>query len=66
LDKRKKEQGYSKPESKTRKKLLSSIKAKVEHPFHVIKRWWGNSKVRYKGIEKNIQRWCRLMGLFNS
>jgi IS5 family transposase len=53
----------SKQEKKN--KLLSSIRAKVEHPFQVVKHWWGNSKVRYKGIEKNIQRWYGLMSLFN-
>ena len=68
LDKRKRRnkvtQSLSRKQEK-RNKQLSSIRAKVEHPFQVIKHWWGNSKVRYKGIEKNIQRWYGLMGLFN-
>lgn len=31
----------------------SKIRAKVEHPFHIIKRVFGFQKVRYRGLEKN-------------
>ena len=34
-------------------KLKASIRAKVEHPFHVIKNLFGYRKVRYKGLAKN-------------
>lgn len=43
----------------------SSIKAKVEHPFHVIKNLWGYKKVRYKGIEKNTLQLHTLFALAN-
>lgn len=33
---------------------ISSIRAKVEHPFQVIKVLWGYSKTRYRGIKKNL------------
>jgi IS5 family transposase len=33
--------------------LKASIRAKVEHPFRVIKRQFGHVKVRYKGLAKN-------------
>ena len=33
--------------------LKASIRAKVEHPFRVIKCQFGFTKVRYKGLEKN-------------
>lgn len=31
----------------------ASIRAKVEHPFRVIKRQFGLAKVRFKGLAKN-------------
>ncbi len=33
--------------------LKASIRAKVEHPFRVIKRQFGHVKVRYRGLAKN-------------
>ena len=45
----------------------SSVRAKVEHPFHVIKRVFGFIKVRYRGLAKNTERlWvtCGLANLF--
>jgi len=29
------------------------IRAKVEHPFRVIERQFGHTKVRYRGLRKN-------------
>ena len=37
-------------------KKKASIRAKVEHPFRIIKRQFGYSKVRYRGLEKNNNR----------
>jgi hypothetical protein len=34
-------------------KLKASVRAKVEHPFRVIKRQFGFVKVRNKGLAKN-------------
>ena len=34
-------------------KTKASIRAKVEHPFRVIKRQFGYAKVRYRGLAKN-------------
>ena len=34
-------------------KLNAGIRAKVEHPFRVIKRQFGYVKVRYHGLKKN-------------
>lgn len=45
----------------------SSVRAKVEHCFLVIKRIFGFSKVRYRGIAKNEQRLyvaCALANIF--
>jgi IS5 family transposase len=48
---------------KNRKK--SSVRAKVEHPFHIIKNLWGHRKVRYRGIEKNTLQLHTLFALAN-
>ena len=42
-------------------KLKAGVRAKVEHPFRVIKCQFGFSKVRYKGLAKNT---AQLMTLF--
>jgi len=43
----------------------SSIRAKVEHPFRVIKDQWGHRKVRYRGIKKNTLQLHTLFALSN-
>jgi len=46
-------------------KIKAQVRAKVEHPFLVIKRTFGYSKVRYKGLAKNHDRLCLLAGFYN-
>ena len=46
-------------------KAKASVRAKVEHPFLRVKRWFGYSKVRYRGLMKNTQRLALLFGLGN-
>ncbi len=46
-------------------KIKAQVRAKVEHPFLTIKRKFGYSKVRYKGIAKNRDRLCLLAGFYN-
>jgi IS5 family transposase len=41
------------------------IRAKVEHPFRVIKRQFGHVKVRYRGLMKNTQQLFTLFALSN-
>jgi IS5 family transposase len=43
----------------------SSIRSKVEHPFHVIKNLWKHTKVRYRGIRKNTLQLHVLFALAN-
>ena len=43
----------------------SKVRAKVEHPFLVIKRIFGFSKVRYRGLSKNANRLFVACGLAN-
>jgi transposase, IS5 family len=46
-------------------KLKASVRAKVEHPFHVIKNLFRHRKVRYKGLAKNEGQLFTLFGLAN-
>ena len=46
-------------------KLKAGIRAKVEHPFRVIKRQFGFVKVRYRGLKKNTLQLKTLFALSN-
>jgi len=43
----------------------SRVRAKVEHPFLILKRIFGFSKVRYRGLAKNTTRLFVACGLVN-
>jgi IS5 family transposase len=43
----------------------SSVRAKVEHPFRILKRIFGFDKVRYRGLAKNHHRLCACFALVN-
>jgi IS5 family transposase len=43
----------------------SASRARVEHVFHVVKRLWGFSKVRYRGLAKNTARLYTAFALAN-
>lgn len=52
---------------RAKNKTKSSVRAKVEHPFLVIKQIFGFAKTRYKGLEKNAHRLfvtCALANLY--
>ena len=46
-------------------KCKASIRAKVEHPFRVIKRQFGVTKVRYRGLKKNTAQLVTFFALSN-
>ena len=46
-------------------RVKAGIRAKVEHPFRVIKRQWGHVKVRYRGLAKNTAQLHTLFALSN-
>lgn len=48
-----------------RQRLKASVRAKVEHPFRVIKQQFGYAKVRYRGLEKNTARLTMLFAQGN-
>ena len=43
----------------------SRVRARVEHVFGVVKRLWGFSKVRYRGLQKNATRAFTALALAN-
>jgi len=43
----------------------ASVRAKVEHPFHVIKNLFRHRKVRYRGLAKNTAQLFSLFALAN-
>ncbi len=43
----------------------ASVRAKVEHPFHIIKNIFQLKKVRYRGLAKNTAQLFTLFGLAN-
>ena len=50
---------------KARNTTKSRVRAKVEHPFLILKRRFGFAKVRYRGLEKNANRLFVACGLVN-
>ena len=46
-------------------RLKASIRAKVEHPFHVVKNIFKHKKARYKGLVKNHAQLNTLFALSN-
>jgi len=45
--------------------IKASVRAKVEHPFRVLKRQFGYTKVRYRGLKKNTAQITTLFALAN-
>ena len=53
------------PEDKVKNRTKSKVRAKVEHPFLVLKQIFGFKKVRYRGLDKNANRLFVACGLVN-
>ena len=56
-------------EQRRRNRTKSSVRARVEHCFLIIKRQFGFNKVRYRGLAKNLHRLqvvCALTNLFSA
>ena len=55
------------PDEKQRRKnrKKSKVRARVEHVFGVVKRLWGFTKVRYRGLDKNATRAFTALALAN-
>jgi len=51
--------------ARKREHRKASVRAKVEHPFRVIKRQFGLAKVRFRGLAKNTAHVITLFALSN-
>jgi IS5 family transposase len=51
--------------AKAKNRVKACVRAKVEHPFRILKRIFGFEKVRYRGIKKNHERLCACFALVN-
>ena len=58
-------EGRRKTAIQKREHHKASIRAKVEHPFRVIKRQFGLTKVRFRGLAKNTAHVITLFALSN-
>lgn len=57
--------GVLSDEQKAFNRMLSAVRAIVEHPFRVVKRQFGFVKVRYRGLAKNTGQIVTLFALAN-
>ncbi|MFZ6690873.1 IS5 family transposase [Undibacterium sp. SXout20W] len=62
---KKMDEGWKKELAQAYEKLKAKIRARVEHPFHVIKNLFRHRKTRYRGIAKNDAQLQMLFGLSN-
>ncbi len=53
------------PRQRAVNRRRSQVRARGEHAFHVVKRLWGFTKVRYRGLKKNAARAFTMFGLAN-
>ena len=56
---------YVDEEARRKNTTKARVRAKVEHPFRILKRVFGFTKVRYRGIWKNHQWLCAAFALVN-
>ena len=58
-------EGKAKTPLQKQEHAKASMRAKVEHPFRVIKRQFGLVKVRFRGLQKNTSHLLTLFALSN-
>jgi len=58
-------EGAEKEAVKAVEKARASVRAFVEHPFHIVKNLFRHRKVRYRGLAKNGHQLYTLFGLAN-
>jgi IS5 family transposase len=51
--------------AQAKNRVKSHVRSRVEHVFAVVKRLWGFSKVRYRGLAKNATRAFTVLALAN-
>jgi transposase, IS5 family len=50
---------------RAKNRVKARVRAKVEHPFRILKRIFGFEKVRYRGLRKSHHRLCASFALVN-
>ena len=58
-------EGAEKEALKAVEKAKASVRAFVEHPFHIVKHLFRHRKVRYRGLTKNGHQLYTLFALAN-
>ena len=58
-------EGWQKRLVQAYEKLKAQVRARVEHPFHVVKNIFKYKKTRYKGLAKNDAQLNTLFALSN-
>ena len=58
-------EGTIKELTKALEHVKAQVRARVEHPYHVVKNLFGHKKARYKGLAKNTVQLYTLFGLAN-
>ena len=58
-------EGAEKAALRAAEKAKASVRAFVEHPFHIVKNLFRHRKVRYRGLAKNGQQLYTLFALAN-
>jgi IS5 family transposase len=53
------------PEDEKINRIIAMVRARVEHPFRVLKRQFGYMKTRYRGLAKNRAQLFTLFALGN-
>ena len=56
---------YIEVSQKRRNRTKARVRAKVEWPFRIVKRIFGFTKVRYRGLKKNHEWLCAAFALAN-
>jgi len=57
--------GMERDKVKEEERAKSKVRAKVEHPFRIVKNVFGFRKARYRGLEKNLNKLYMLFCLAN-
>ena len=58
-------EGPAKDIQRALERVKAQVRARVEHPFHVVKNLFRHRKTRYKGLAKNAAQLFSLFGLAN-
>jgi transposase, IS5 family len=58
-------EGFKKDLLREWERRKAQVRARVEHPFHIVKNLFGYRKVRYRGLKKNLAQLHSLFALAN-